>query len=188
VPISINQINSGTALFIDGNIYLVTEFQHVKPGKGGAFAKVKLKNVKTQQVMERTLRSSDKVDEVHLEEKKLQHLYQSGEVIHFMDLANYEEIAVSKKLVDDEIKFLQDNLEVKGLFYKNKILKIDLPIFIEAEIMHTEPGFKGDSSKAGTKPGQIDTGTTIQIPLFIEIGDKVKIDTRTGQYVERVKR
>jgi len=181
-------MNSGIGVLIDGSLYLVIGSQHVKPGKGGAFAKVKLKNIKTQQIIEKTLRSSDKVDEAQLEEKKLQYLYQSGEDIYFMDMGSYEEVVASMKLIGDDFKFFQDNLEVTGLCYKGEILKINLPIFIEAEITHTEPGFKGDSSKAGTKPGTIDMGTTVQIPLFVNIGDKVKIDTRTGEYVERVKK
>lgn len=173
-------------LQIDGNIFIVTEYSHVKPGKGGAFCKVKIKNVKTGQVLKKTLKPADKVDEVRLEEKRLQNLYQSGDAYHFMDSTTYEEIVVPKEMIGEDEKFLQDHLEVTGVCYNDQILKIVLPIFITAEITHTEPGFKGDTSKAGTKPATIDTGTTIQVPLFVNTGDRVKIDTRTGSYVERV--
>lgn len=173
-------------LRIDGDIFIVTEYSHVKPGKGGAFCRVKLKNVKTHQVLKKTLKPVDKIEEVRLEEKKLQNLYQSGDAYHFMDMTTYEETVVDKDIVGDGVKFLQDNLEVTGVCFNDEVLKIVLPIFITSEITHTEPGFRGDTSKAGTKPATIDTGTVIQVPLFVNQGDKVKIDTRTGSYVERV--
>lgn len=176
------------ALQINDDIFLVSEYNHVKPGKGSAFVRVKLKNIKTQQVLERTFKTADKLQDVPLEERKLKNLYRSGDSFHFMDLTSFEEIVVPIGIIGDDIKFLQDDLEVDGLFSDNQILKINLPIFIEAEITHTEPGFKGDSSRAGTKPATIDTGTIMQVPLFIDIGDKIKIDTRTGLYVERVKK
>lgn len=176
------------ALRVDGELYWVVEAQHVKPGKGSAFLKARLKNIKTDQVFERTMRTVDKFEEAVLEEKALQNLYQSADTYHFMDHATYEEITIPKEVLGDAVRFLQDNLEVTGLFYNNKLLKVVLPTFITAEITHTEPGFKGDSSRAGTKPAVIDTGATIQVPLFINIGDVIKIDTRTGQYVERAQK
>jgi len=187
VTISINQITSGTGLRVNGGIFLVTEYSHVKPGKGSAFVRVKLKNIKTDQVLEKTFKTADKLDDVLLEEKRLQNLYRSGDSFHFMDCTSYEEKVISENILGNSIKFLQDQLEVTGICYGNEVLKIVLPTFIIAEITQTEPGFKGDSSKAGTKPATIDTGTVIQVPLFVDIGDRVKIDTRTGSYVERVK-
>lgn len=187
MTISISKITSGIGLRINGEIFLVTEYSHVKPGKGGAFCRVKLKNVKTQQVLKKTFKPVDKLEEVTLMEKKLKNLYQSGDSYHFMDLTSYEEAIVSKDVLGDAVKFLQDDLEVTGICYNDDVLKIILPIFITAEITHTEPGYKGDSSKAGTKPATIDTGTVMQVPLFVNIGDRIKIDTRTGSYVERVK-
>ena len=175
-------------LRINGGIFVVTEYSHVKPGKGSAFVRVKLKNIKTQQVLERTFKTADKLDDVLLEEKKLQNLYRSGNSFHFMDCTSYEEMIISKDILGETVKFLQDNLEVTGICYDNEVLKIVLPTFITAEITQTEPGFKGDSSKAGTKPATIDTGTAMQVPLFVNIGDRIKIDTRTGTYVERVQR
>ena len=189
MTISINQITSGTALQINDDIFLVTEYNHVKPGKGSAFVRVKLKNIKTDQVIEKTFKTADKLQDIPLEERKIQNLYRTGDDIHFMDLTQYEEIIVPVEAVgDDNMKFLQENLEVIGVFHDTKILKIILPTFIIATITHTEPGFKGDSSRAGTKPATIDTGTVMQVPLFIEIDDQIKIDTRTGLYVERVKK
>lgn len=166
---------------------MVTEYQHVKPGKGGAFVKVKLRNVKTEQVLDRTFKPGEKLEEAYLEERKLQNLYRSGDAFHFMDTTTYEETVVSLEVIGDAVKFLQDNLEVTGICFKNEVLKIVLPTFIIAEITQTEPGFKGDTTKAGTKPATIDTGTQIQVPLFINIGDRIKIDTRSGAYVERMK-
>jgi len=186
VTISINQISSNTALRIDGSIFLVTDYSHVKPGKGSAFVRVKMKNIKTDQVLERTFKTADKLDDVALEERRLQNLYRSGDYFHFMDTKTYEEKIVSKDILGDAIQFLQDHLEVSGICDGNEVLKIVLPTFINAEIIQTEPGYKGDSTRAGTKPATIDTGVTIQVPLFINIGDRVKIDARTGSYVERV--
>ena len=188
MTISINQITSGMGLIISDAIYVVVEYTHVKPGKGTAFVRVKLKNLKTDQVIERTFKTADKLDDVQLEERKLQNLYRSGDSFHFMDNTTYEEIVVDIEIIGDALKFLQDDAEVIGIFCNNVIQKMALPMFIEAEIVLTEPGFKGDSSKAGTKPATIDTGTVIQVPLFVEIGDFVKIDTRTGSYVERIKK
>ena len=185
--ISISDIASGIGLKINNDIFIITEHQHVKPGKGAAFVRAKLRNIKTQQVLDRTFRSSDKLEEVDLEEKKLQNLYQSGDSFHFMDLTSYEEIVVPNDLLADSVKFLQENIEVIATCHQNEILKITLPTFIIAEIKHTEPGFKGDTATGGTKPATIDTGATVQVPLFIDVGEKIKIDTRTGQYVERVK-
>jgi len=175
-------------LRINREIFLVTDYSHVKPGKGSAFVRVKLKNIRTQQALEKTFKTADKLDNVVLEERKLQNLYRSGDSFHFMDCASYEEMVISEDIIGDSIKFLQDHLEVTGICYDNEVLKIILPTFITAKVIEAEPGFKGDSSKAGTKPVTIDTGTVVQAPLFINRGDRVKIDTRNGSYVERVNR
>jgi len=188
VTISINQITSGMGLRINDAIFIVTEYSHVKPGKGSAFVRVKLKNVKTQQVLEKTFKTADKLDDVELEERKMQNLYKSGDSFHFMDFSTYEETIVHESVIGDDVKFLQDHLDVVGVCYENEVLKVILPTFIEAEITYTEPGVQGDSSKAGTKPATIDTGASVLVPLFVDMGDKVKIDTRTGSYVERVKK
>lgn len=188
MTISINQITRGTALKIDNGIFVVQTYSHVKPGKGSAFVRIKIKNVKTAQVLERTFKSAEKLNDVPLEERKMQSLYKSDDVVHFMDLTSFEEITVSKNVLGNDLRFLQDDMEVIGLTYNDEVLSIQLPTFIEAEISHTEPGFKGDTSRAGYKPATIDTGAMVQVPLFIDIGERVKIDTRTGEYVERVNR
>lgn len=188
MTISINDITGGMGLLIDGNLYIVMEYQHVKPGKGSAFVRVKMKNIRTNNVLERTFRSAERLDDVFLEERPLQYLYRSGDVFHFMDQTSYEEVMVTVDVVGDAVKYLLDNLDVTGLVYENKVQKVILPNFIITEITNTEPGLKGDSSRAGNKPATISTGATVLVPLFIERGEVIKIDTRDGQYVERVKR
>jgi len=186
VALSINEIKSGVTILVDGEVRLVIETQHVKPGKGAAFVRAKVKNLKNGAIQEKTFRGDEKIEAAFIEEKKLQYLYSSGDIYHFMDQDNFEEISIAKKNIGDEVKFLKDNLEVTTYFYKNEILNIVLPNFIEFKIIHTEPGIKGDTAKSGTKPAQIETGANVAVPLFINTGDIIKVDTRTGEYVERV--
>jgi len=142
--------------------------------------------MKNSNVQDRTFRGDEKIDQAFVEERKLQYLYKSGSMYHFMDQENFEEVAISEDSVGDKKKFLKDNLDVLGYFYKNETLNINLPFFIEFTITHTEPGIKGDTAKSGTKPAEIETGASIQVPLFIDVGDKIKVDTRTNSYVERI--
>ncbi|MFH1441794.1 MAG: elongation factor P [Candidatus Omnitrophota bacterium] len=186
MALSINEIKSGLTILVANQAWVVIDTQHVKPGKGAAFVRAKLRNLKNSSVQEKTFRGDDKIDEAFVEERKLQYSYSTGEIYHFMDQKTYEEIAITKQNIDDKIKFLKDNLEVSAYFYKDDFLNLSLPYFIEFNIIHTEPGIKGDTAKSGTKPAEIDTGATVQVPLFVNTGDKIKIDTRTGQYVERV--
>ena len=188
MAISITEVAKGLALSIDGAICLVVDFNHVKPAKGSSFVRIKLRNLKTNLVIERTFRSAETLDEVSLEERRMQYLYNTGDMYHFMDQTTFEEQALSRDELGDVVKYLLDNMEVSGYVYQDRVLKILLPNFIVARIVETEPGIKGDSSRAGTKPAKIATGTTVLVPLFIEAGEDVKIDTRDGQYVERVKR
>jgi len=188
MTISINQITSGMGLLINGEVHLVMEYHHVKPGKGSAFVRIKLKNVKTGAVLDRTYRTADKLDDVTIAERDMEFLYADGESFHFMDHDTYEQVAVPQEGLVGLEKYLLENLGVVGFVYDHKVIKIELPNFIIAEIVETEPGFKGDSSKAGTKPAKIATGATFLVPLFINTGDNVKIDTRTGNYVERVQK
>ncbi|MFA5356152.1 MAG: elongation factor P [Candidatus Omnitrophota bacterium] len=182
---SINEIKAGVTVLVDGDVYVVVETQHVKPGKGSAFVRAKMRNLKTGNIQDKTFRGDEKIESAFVEERKLQYQYSSGGLSHFMDQDNFEEIAISEDILSDKKKFLKDNLEVSGYFYKNETLNISLPNFIVFEIIHTEPGIKGDTAKSGTKPAEIETGATIQVPLFIDTGDKVKVDTRTGEYIER---
>ncbi|MFH1360569.1 MAG: elongation factor P [Candidatus Omnitrophota bacterium] len=188
MTISINQITSGLGLRLNNDIYIVTEYHHVKPGKGAAFVRVKLKNFKSDLTIERTYKSSEKLEDVFLEQKTLQYLYRSQDIFHFMDQHTFEESVLSRNQLGDVISYLQENADVTAIFCEHKLQKVTLPNFIIAQIVETEPGFKGDTSKAGTKPAKIDAGAIAQVPLFINQGDWIKIDTRTGQYVERVQK
>jgi len=186
VALSINEIKSGVTILVEGQVYMVIETQHVKPGKGSAFVRAKLKNLRNSAVQEKTFRGDEKIEEAFVEERKLQYLYASDSMYHFMDQENFEEIAISEEGLGDKKRFLKDNLDLLGYFYKNETLSVNLPNFIEFKIIHTEPGIKGDTAKSGTKPAEIETGATIQVPLFIDAGDTIKLDTRSGEYVERV--
>lgn len=188
MTISINEITSGIGLRVEDNIYVVVDYNHVKPGKGSAFVRVRLKNIKTDLVIERTFRSSEKLDDVFLEERISQYLYRSGGTFHFMDQKTFEEFEISEKDLGDAVKYLQDNLEVTAVFYNHQLQKVVLPNFIVFKIIETEPGIKGDSARSGTKPAKIDTGTVIQVPLFVNANDFIKVDTRNGQYIERVQK
>lgn len=185
MTISINQFKSGLTILLEDTVYQVVEFQHVKPGKGAAFVRTKLKNLENGSLVERTFRGDEKIEEAFIEERRMQYLYQANELYHFMDQGNFEEIALRGNILADKVKFLKDNLEVVGYFYKGKALNINLPNFIDFKIIHTEPGIKGDTAKSGTKPAEIETGAIIQVPLFIDTGDTIKVDTRTGEYIER---
>lgn len=185
MALSINEIKSGVTIFVDAEVYIVIDTQHVKPGKGAAFVRAKLRNLKNASIQEKTFRGDEKIEEAFVEERRLQYQYASGNLLHFMDQDNFEEITVSQDNLGDKKKFLKDNLEVTGYFYKNEILNISLPNFIEFKVVHTEPGIKGDTAKSGTKPAEIETGAAVQVPLFINLGDRIKVDTRTGEYVER---
>lgn len=185
MAISINKFKLGLTIVVEGSVYQVVEFQHVKPGKGAAFIRTKLKNLENGSLLEMTFRGEEKVEEAFIEERRLQYLYQANGLYHFMDQDNFEEISLNKDVLTDKVKFLKDNLEVNAYFYKNRALNINLPNFIDFKIVHTEPGIKGDTAKSGTKPAKIETGATIQVPLFIDTGDIIKVDTRSGQYLER---
>lgn len=186
MALSINEIKSGLTIMVDAGVWIALECQHVKPGKGAAFVRVKMRNLKDNSVQEKTFRGDEKIEEAFVEERKLQYQYSSGGTYHFMDQENFEEIAISEEQIGEKKKFLKDNLEASAYFYKDDFLNVALPNFIEVSIRRTEPGIRGDTAKSGTKPAQIETGATIQVPLFINEGDRIKVDTRTGAYVERV--
>ena len=186
MALSINEVKAGVTVFVENIAWLVVDSQHVKPGKGAAFVRAKLRNLKNNSIQEKTFRGDEKIEEAFVEERKLQYQYSSGDLYHFMDSENYEEVAISRENMGESVKFLKDNLEVSAYFYKGDFLNISLPNFIEVEITHTEPGVKGDTAKSGTKPAEIETGATIQVPLFVNPGDKIKVDTRSASYVERV--
>ena len=186
MALSINEIKNGVTIFVDGEVYMVVDFQHVKPGKGAAFVRTKMKNLRNNNILETTFRGEEKIEEAYIEEKKLQYQYSSSGMYHFMDQENYEDVTIAEDSMGDKIKFLKDNIEVTAYYYKDEVLYVNLPNFVEYKITHSEPGIKGDTAKSGTKPAVIDTGATINVPLFVNEGDMIKVDTRTGSYVERV--
>jgi elongation factor P len=171
----------------EGKPFLIVEFQHVKPGKGGAFVRTKLKNLINGRVIDQTFRSGEKVDRPDLEEKEMQYLYREGDKLIFMDNASYDQVEMTRDQVGDQAQFLQENINVKVLYYKQQPLAVELPTFVELLVAATEPGLKGDTASGGSKPATLETGAVIQVPLFIAEGDKLRIDTRTGDYIERAK-
>lgn len=186
MALSINELKSGLTILVDNEVYMVIDFQHVKPGKGAAFVRTRVRNMKSGNVLEKTYRGDEKIENAFVDERKLQFQYSSGDMYHFMDQETYDEVPIPASVLGDKTKYLKDNLEVVASSYKDEILAINLPNFIHFNITHTEPGIKGDTAKSGTKPATIETGATVQVPLFVNSGDKIKIDTRTGEYVERV--
>ncbi len=177
------------ALKVDNEICTIVDFNHVKPCKGSAFVRIRLRFLKNGASVERTYRSAEMLEDVPLEERRLQYLYQADDMFYFMDQTSFEEQRLSRsELGENVVKFLMDNMEISGFVYQDKVLKVALPNFIVTKIVETEPGVKGDSTKSNTKPAKIATGTTIQVPLFVNVDEDIKIDTRNGEYVERVKR
>ena len=187
MPITINEVESGMGLLVDNQLYFVTEFNHVKPGKGAAFVRIRLKNIKTDAVLERTFRTADTLQDAPLERRRMQFTYASGEEYHFMDQTTYEDTVISKELLGDGLKFLKDDTLAEAVVYNHEVVKVVMPTFIIATVTEADPGLKGDSSRSGYKPATIDTGAIVQVPLFIQPGETIKVDTRTGIYVERVK-
>ena len=177
---------NGTTFEMDSQVYRVVEFQHVKPGKGAAFVRTKLKNVIVGTTMEKTFNPSEKVEEVSITTSEMQYLYNDGETYTFMDNNTYEQVELNKDSIEDILPYLLDNMNVKVLSYKGNIFGVEPPTFVELEVTYTEPGINGATATGSTKPATVETGASFQVPLFVEIGDKIRIDTRTGEYMERV--
>ena len=177
---------NGFCMLIDGDIFSIAEFQHVKPGKGGAFVRTKLKNMHTGAVLDRTFRSGDKVDEVRLEKREMQYLYSEADLYYFMDLDTYEQMGIASGVVGQAANLLKESENAYVLIARDAAIGVDLPNFVLLEVKHTEPGIKGDTATGATKPATLETGYQVQVPLFVNQGDKLKIDTRTGEYVERI--
>ncbi|HHV18647.1 MAG TPA: elongation factor P [Thermoanaerobacterales bacterium] len=184
--ISTNDLRTGVTVEIDGDVYMVVDFQHVKPGKGAAFVRTKIKNIKTGQVFERTFRAGEKLNRAIIERKTMQYLYSEGDIYHFMDTQTFEQIAINKDQIGESINYLKENIEVMVMFYEGISIGIEMPTFVELEVSQTEPGFKGDTATGGSKPATLETGAIVQVPLFINIGDIIRVDTRTGEYLSRV--
>ena len=184
--ISAGEFRNGVTIELDGDIFVINDFQHVKPGKGAAFVRTTLKNLITGGIVERTFRPSEKMPRAHIDRKDMQYLYNDGQLYFFMDTESFEQIEVNASDVGDTLKFAKENEMVKILSHNGNIFGMEPPIFVELEITETEPGFKGDTATGATKPAIVETGATIKVPLFINVGDKVKIDTRTSEYLGRV--
>ena len=183
--ISTNQFKGGMFIKLDGQLFMIISFQHHKPGKGGAIVRTKLRNVKLGTVIEKRFRAGETVENIFVEEKKYQYLYCADGHYYFMDNESYEQIPLSKDHVGDSKMFLKENVEITALMYEGNILSIKLPTFVDLKVAETEPGIRGDTAKGGTKNAKLETGATIRVPLFINIGEVLKIDTRTGTYVGR---
>ena len=179
-------IRNGTTFELEGSVYKVVEFQHVKPGKGAAFVRTKLKNVINGSVLEKTFNPSEKLQGAEIEKKEMQYLYADGDLYYFMDNETYEQIPLNKSDLGDTLKYLKENMNVKILSFKGNVFAIEPPIFVELEIKYTEPGFSGNTSTGATKPAELETGYSINVPLFVNTGDIIRIDTRTGEYMERI--
>ncbi len=184
--ISAGELRNGVTMEYEGDVYSVLEFQHVKPGKGAAFVRTRLKNLKTGAVVEKTFRPTEKMSKAHIDRQDMQYLYSDGELFHFMNNETFDQIAINASDVGDALEFVKENETVKILSHDGKIFGIEPPLFVELEITQTEPGFAGNTAQGATKPAVVETGATVQVPLFINQNEIIKIDTRTGEYLGRV--
>jgi elongation factor P len=184
--ISAGEFRKGMTVEIDGGVWQISDFQHVKPGKGAAFVRTRLKNVMTGAVLERTFNPTDKYPPAHIETKEMQYLYEDGGLYYFMDVESYEQIPLNHDQVEDAIAFIVENQSVKVRFFKGAPFSVEAPNFVELLITHSEPGVRGDTATGTTKPATLETGYTLNVPLFVNEGDRIRVDTRTGEYMERV--
>ncbi len=184
--IQAGDFRNGITVEIEGNVYQIIEFQHVKPGKGAAFVRTKLKNIINGGVVEKTFRPNEKFPTARIDRNDMQYLYSDGELFNFMDVNTYEQIALNADDIGDALKFVKENEMVKICSYNGSVFAVEPPLFVELEITDTEPGFKGDTATGASKPATVETGATVYVPLFVEQGEKIKIDTRTGEYLSRV--
>lgn len=184
--VSAGEFRKGITIEIDGQVWTIVDFQHVKPGKGAAFVRTKIKNIMTGSVLERTFNPTERYPKAHVEKKEMQYLYSDGELYHFMDMESYEQIALNLGIVEDALPYIKENMMVQMKFFKGNPFSVEPPNFVELEIVETDPGFKGDTATSGTKPAVLETGAKVNVPLFINQNDVIRIDTRTGEYMERV--
>ena len=184
--ISAGDFKNGVTVEIDGNIYQILEFQHVKPGKGAAFVRTKLKNIISGGVVEKTFRPTEKFPKAHIDRKDMQYLYRDGDLFNFMDVETYDQIALNEDVVGDSVNCVKDHAVVKICSHNGNVFSVEPPLFVELAITETEPGFKGDTAQGATKPATVETGAIVMVPLFVEQGDVLKIDTRSGEYLSRV--
>ncbi|HCL30577.1 MAG TPA: elongation factor P [Candidatus Latescibacteria bacterium] len=181
-----SNFRNGFTMKLDGDLWSIVEFQHVKPGKGGAFVRTRLKSISSGNVIDRTFRSGDKVEDVRIEKREMQFLYSEGETFHLMDSETFEQIGVERSLIGEAADLLQENEKTFVLVAEERTIGVELPNFVEIKVKHTEPGVKGDTATGAVKPATLETGAIVSVPLFVNQGDTLKIDTRTNSYVERV--
>ena len=184
--ISAGDFRNGITIELDNNVYQIIEFQHVKPGKGAAFVRTKLKNIKSGGVVEKAFRPTEKCPQARIDRKDMQYLYSDGDLYNFMDVETYEQIALNAETIGDSLKFVKENEMCKVCSHNGNVFAVEPPLFVELEITETEPGFKGDTATGASKPAIVETGAQVSVPLFVNQGDKIKIDTRTGEYLSRV--
>ena len=184
--ISTNDFRTGLTIEVDGEAFQVIEFQHVKPGKGAAFVRSKLKNLRTGAVIEKTFNAGEKIPRARIERKEVQYLYNDGKDYFFMDMESYDQLAMSESQLGDAVKFLKENMTLQILNFQGKSIGVELPNFVELEVVETAPGIRGDTASGGSKPATLETGAVVQVPLFVNVGDRIQIDTRTGHYIKRV--
>jgi elongation factor P len=183
--ISPNELRNGLVIKLNGDLYSVIQFQHIKPGKGGAFVRTKLKNLKRGSVIDRTFREVELIEEVFIEERKLQYLYESDNNLYFMDNETFDQFSIDEAILGDSFKYIRENQEVSVYIHDGQIISLSLPASVELKVTETEQGIKGDTAKGGTKPAVLETGLKVTVPLFINSGDVIKVDTRTGRYTGR---
>ncbi|MDM7925818.1 MAG: elongation factor P [bacterium] len=185
--VSTSEFRNGLVMLLEGDLYSIVEFQHVKPGKGGAFVRTRIKNVKTGRVLDKTFRSGDKVEDVRLETRTFQFLYKSDRDYTFMDSVTYDQVTLTEDVVGDGHIYMKENLEVEIVYHGDTPIGVNIPNFVDLKIVKTDPGLKGDTVSGATKPATVESGAVVQVPLFLSEGTVIKVDTRTGIYVERVK-
>lgn len=185
MPKGIKDLKPGMTISLNNELYLVLSCEHSKIARGSAFLRTKLKNLNTSAVLEKTLRDSDNIEEAFIEKRKIQFLYKEAQFFHFMDLETYEDLIISEEKIKEEANWLKENLELTGIFFQSKLISLELPSSLELKVTETEPGFRGDTVKSGTKPAKLETGVTIQVPLFIRPGDIIKVNPQTGEYISR---
>ena len=184
--ISAGDFRNGITIELDNNVFQIIEFLHVKPGKGAAFVRTKLKNIKSGGVVERTFRPTEKYPQARIDRKDMQYLYSDGDLFYFMDTETYDQIALNAETIGDALKFVKENEMCKICSHNGSVFSVEPPLFVELVITDTEPGFKGDTATGASKPATVETGAVVSVPLFVDQGDKIKIDTRTGEYLSRV--
>jgi len=189
LAVDTSDFKNGMHFYLDGDVYTIVEFQHVKPGKGGAFVRTRLRNLKTGRTLEKTFRSGERVEPAFVERLKMQFLYRQGEELVLMDLDSYEQIPVPEANLGDQAKYLKEDMEISSLVANGEVLGYEMPNFVELEVVETDPGYRGDTVSGGsTKPAKLESGATVQVPFHINTGDMIKVDTRTDAYLERVKK